>query len=147
MEPTARHARATPDTNVVDLVLREERLETGTVPQEAGRVRAVTHIDEIPYENAMPRTVEHAELVREPAVDNDSGEVLTLPDGSLSIPVFEEQIVVTKRLVVRERVLVRKHTVQEEQLVTATLKRERVEIETSGEVRLVDPETRPTLRP
>ena len=34
-------------------------------------------------------------------VDADSGEVETLPDGSISIPVFEEQLVITKRLVVR----------------------------------------------
>jgi uncharacterized protein (TIGR02271 family) len=107
----------------------------------------VTHVDEVPYGDTVHRAVERAELVREPALDGDNGEVWTLPDGGLSIPVFEEQIVVTKRLVVRERVIVRKHTVHEEQLVTATLRRERVEIETSGEVHLSDPEVRPTLRP
>jgi stress response protein YsnF len=54
--------------------------------------------------------------------------VETLPDGSVSIPVFEEQIVVTKRLVVRERVIVRKHTVYEDHVVTADLRRERLEV-------------------
>jgi uncharacterized protein (TIGR02271 family) len=134
-----------PEGNVVEFVLREERLKTGTVHQESGRVRAVTHVDDVPYEQAVLRTVEQAELVREPAADGDSGEVLTLPDGSLSIPVFEEQLVITKRLVVRERVIVRKHTVHTEQVVTATLRRERVEIETTGEARLVDPGEPPTL--
>ena len=68
--------------------------------------------------------------------EGDSGEVETLPDGSLSIPVFEEQIVVEKRLVVRERVVVRRTTVYEEQVVAADLRRERVEIETDGDVRV-----------
>lgn len=143
MEPIPRHARATPDSipdsNVVELNLREERLETGTVTREAGRVRAVTQVDDVRYKDIAQRAVEHAELVREPVLDGDNGEVWTLPDGSLSLPVFEEQIVVTKRLVVRERVTIRKHTVYEEQLVTGTLRRERVEIETSGEVDLSDP--------
>ena len=63
----------------------------------------------------------------------------TLPDGSISIPVFEEQLVVTKRLVVRERVIVRKHTVYEEQVVTADLRRERLEVEAVGDAVVEDP--------
>ena len=47
----------------------------------------------------------------------DSGEVEVLPDGSVSIPVFQEELVIEKRLVVRERVIVRKHTVTEDRLL------------------------------
>ena len=68
----------------------------------------------------------------------DSGQVETLADGSLSIPVFEEQIVVTKRLVVRERVVIRKHTVFEDHVVTADLRRERLEVEADGDVVIHD---------
>ena len=84
------------------------------------------------------RAQQHADLDRldVPDAGADSGEVETLPDGSLSIPVFEEQIVVTKRLVVRERVIVRKHTVYEEHVVSAELKRERLDIEVDGDVEL-----------
>ena len=82
----------------------------------------------------VERGTEHAqtEVLAVDDAEADSGEVLTLPDGSLSIPVFEEQIVVTKRLVVRERVVIRKHTVYEEHLVEADLKRERLEVEAEG---------------
>jgi stress response protein YsnF len=59
-------------------------------------------------ETVIPR-VEHAEVERQAPADPsaDSGEVEVLPDGSLSIPVFEEELVVQKRLVVRERIIVR----------------------------------------
>jgi uncharacterized protein (TIGR02271 family) len=52
----------------------------------------------------------------------------------LSIPVFEEELVVEKRLVVRERIIVRKHTVTEDHRVQADLRRERVEVEADAEV-------------
>ena len=120
----------------VETTLAEERLVVGTSTAEIGRVRAVKHVDTERVEQRVPRGVEHAELDRHPVAEGDSGQVETLPDGSLSIPVFEEQIVVEKRLVVRERVVVRKTTVYEDQVVSADVRRERVEIETDGDVRV-----------
>jgi uncharacterized protein (TIGR02271 family) len=85
----------------------------------------VTHEEEEP----VGRDVEHVDVEHHPAGDTDSGEVETLEDGSVSIPVFEEELVVTKRLVVRERIVVRKRTTTEYQRVEAELRRERVEID------------------
>ena len=119
----------------------EEQLRVSMTEHETGRVRAVKHVDTDTVERQVPRGVEHADVERAQVVEGDSGQVETLPDGSLSIPVFEEQIVVEKRLVVRERVIIRKHTVYEDQVVTADLKRERIEFETDGNVRLVDDTT------
>ena len=124
----------------VDLVAAEERLRVDTVTEEAGRLGLRKTVDHDHVEHVVPRGVEHAEVERTGAVDPevDSGQVETLPDGSLSIPVFEEQLVVTKRLVVRERVVVRKHTVTEDYVVAADLARERVELDTSGDIEVVD---------
>lgn len=118
----------------VEQTLSEERLVTGTSTEQTGRVRAVKHVEQQSHESRVERGVEHADLAREQPLDGDSGDVETLEDGSLSIPVFEEQIVVTKRLVVRERVIIRKHTVYEEHVVTADLQRERLDIEVEGDV-------------
>jgi stress response protein YsnF len=49
-----------------------------------------------------------------PPFEGDQGEVLSLPDGSLSVPVFEEQLVVPPTWVVRERVVLRKTTVTDQ---------------------------------
>lgn len=122
----------------VETTLAEERLVVGTQTEQIGRVRAVKHIDTERVEQTVPRGVEHADVDRRGVSEGDSGQVETLEDGSLSIPVFEEQIVVEKRLVVRERVIVRKTTVYEDQVVTADLRRERVEIETDGDVRVTE---------
>ena len=118
---TAPDDRTGDDERTIQLSEERLRTETETVEQR------------------VPRGVEHAEVERGGTVlEGDSGQVETLEDGSLSIPVFEEQIVVEKRLVVRERVVIRKHTVYEEHLVQADLKRERLEVETDGDVRVTD---------
>ena len=117
-----------------EMLVSEERLRVGTVTEETGRLYAVKKVDSEHVEQQVQRGVEHADVERQESLQGDSGEVETLEDGSLSIPVFEEQIVVQKRLVVRERVIIRKRTVYEEQTVSAQVKRERVELQTEGDV-------------
>ena len=116
------------------VVRHEEELVTDTVVGEAGRVGVRKVVDHERVETVAPRGVEHAEFERQAPGEADSGEVEILADGSVSIPVFEEELVIEKRLVVRERVIVRKHTVTEERRVEATLRRERVEVEADPEV-------------
>ena len=121
------------------VLLSEERLDVGTERVETGRVRARKQVDLEHVKQSVDRGVEHADVDRMPVAEGDSGQVETLEDGSLSIPVFEEQLVVEKRLVVRERIIVRKHTVYEQHVVEADLRRERLEVQTDGDIELDDP--------
>ncbi|MDP9465965.1 MAG: YsnF/AvaK domain-containing protein [Actinomycetota bacterium] len=129
------------DERAAEVTLSEERLQVGTEREQVGSARAVKHVDVEQATARVERGTEHADLERSVVddVDADSGEVETLPDGSISIPVFEEQLVITKRLVVRERVIIRKHTVYEEQVVSADLRRERLEVEAVGDADVEDP--------
>jgi uncharacterized protein (TIGR02271 family) len=122
--------------DVPEVVVSEERLEVATEKKKTGAARAKKKVDVEQVSTRVQRGTEHAdtELLAVADAEADSGQIETLPDGSLSIPVFEEQIVVTKRLVVRERVVVRKHTVYEEHVVSADLRRERLEVEAEGDV-------------
>lgn len=121
-------------TDAPEVVLSEERLQVEKKSSRAGAARAKKHVDVEHVSTRVERGTEHAEteVLAVADAEADSGEVETLPDGSLSIPVFEEQIVVTKRLVVRERVVIRKHTVYEEHVVQADLRRERLAVEAEG---------------
>ena len=125
-----------------ELTLSEERLRVGTETEHLGTARAIKRVDTETAHARVERGTEHADTERVDVLDaeTDSGEVETLPDGSISIPVFEEQIVVTKRLVVRERVVIRKHTVYEDHVVTADLRRERLEVEGDDGVVIHDPD-------
>lgn len=112
----------------------EEELEIGTSAEEEGAVRARKHVETERVEELVPRQIEHADVERVAPAEADSGEIETLPDGSVSIPILEEELVISKRTVVRERVVVRKRTLTEEHRVKAELRRERVELETEGDV-------------
>ena len=116
------------------VVRHEEELHVDTTARPAGSVRARKRVESHEYEEVVPRSVEHADVERVVPAEHDSGEIETLPDGSVSIPVFEEEIVVTRRMVVRERIIIRKHTVTEEHKIEADLRRERVEVEADAGV-------------
>ena len=123
-EPTVTHEEAAAVTR------HEEHAQVGTELTEAGSVRVRKHVETYPVTEVVPRNIEHADTSeRIAAEEGDSGEVMTLEDGSLSIPVFEEVLVVTKRLVVRERVIVRKRTVIDEYTLQTDLRREHVTVE------------------
>lgn len=132
-----------------EVVRAEEELEVGKVVTEAGRVRVRKVVDTVHEELLVPRGTEHAEVERLPPAANDTGQVETLPDGSVSIPVFEEQLVIEKRLVVRERIIIRKHTVTEDHLVATDLRKDRVVVDADAAVeeRIVAPGARRTRTP
>ena len=137
-DPTGRHRDGVvPDETLTDgsVVRHEEQAQVGTELHESGRIRVRKHVETVPVEEVVPRSVEHADISeRLPAEEGDSGEVITLEDGSVSIPVFEEVLVVTKKLVVRERVVVRKETVIDEYRLQTDLQREHVTVETDGDI-------------
>ena len=117
------------------LVRHEEELQLGKTSERLGAVRARKRVETTRGEQVVPRSVEHVDEVdRVPVENGDSGEIETLPDGSVSIPILEEELVVTKRIVVRERVIVRKRTETEQRRVVAELRRERIELEADERV-------------
>ena len=84
--------------------------------------------------------LEFEQLLQErvPVGEGDSGEIETLPDGSLSIPLYEEELVVSKRTVLRERVIIRKELAARTERVEAQLRREQVELDADDNIELID---------
>ena len=94
-----------------------------------GGVRARKRVEIERAERVEGRAVEHGHVERLSPAEDDSGEIEHLPDGSVSIPLFEERLVVRKELVVRERVVVRKRTVRNEHRIETNLRRERIDVQ------------------
>lgn len=112
------------------LVRHEEELGVSARPAEPGAVRASKHVESEQVTEVVPRSIEHlGHIERMPPNTEDSGEVEHLPDGSVSIPILEEELVVEKRTVVRERVVIRKRTETRNERVEAVLRKERVSVE------------------
>ena len=118
----------------VSVVASEEQLVATAVEREAGKVRIRKELEEVAFDELVPYAVEHAEIERVAPHDDDSGDIETMADGTVSIPVLEEQLVIEKRLVVTERLLVRKRVETREQRVTADLVREVVTVDSDEDV-------------
>jgi uncharacterized protein (TIGR02271 family) len=116
------------------IVRHEEELAVGAEARDADVARARKRVETEPVREVVPRSVEHlGDVERAPPNAEDSGEVEVLPDGSISIPILEEELVIEKRTVVRERVVIRKRAETRHERVETTLRKERVEVESDGD--------------
>ena len=118
---------------MTELTRHEQTLAVTKEEERAGTVRArkVTETDHVA--ELVGRDIEDADVERHAPAEADSGEIETLGDGSISIPLFEERLVITRDLVVRERVVIRKRTTTERQQVEADLRRERLVVDADSE--------------
>ncbi|MFL6005793.1 MAG: YsnF/AvaK domain-containing protein [Gaiellaceae bacterium] len=112
------------------LVRHEEEARLDTRWDEVGHARVRREVTSRRVTERHPRQLEELAHERVPAADDDSGEIEVLPDGSVSIPLFEEELVVTRRQVLRERVVIRKELVTDWETVDVELRREHVAFET-----------------
>ncbi len=133
----ARRSSAERAREASSLVRHEEELNVGRQPREVGSARVRKRVESRDVVEAVPLRVERFDdLERRAPNEDDSGEIETLEDGSISIPILEEELVVTKRTVVRERVVIRKRTETEQRRVEAELRKERIEIDADPRVDL-----------
>ena len=129
------------------LELREEQLVAHKELRELGEVEVRTEVDEVPGHLEVDAYREEIQVEHEPvgtmvSERDDPWE----EDGVLVVPVYEEQLVVTKRLVLRERLRIRRVGTTERQFFQDTLRRERLVIEDPQQTGLVH-ERYPTDEP
>ncbi|MBA2475139.1 MAG: YsnF/AvaK domain-containing protein [Actinobacteria bacterium] len=117
------------------LIRQEEELEVGKRWTGVGYARAQKRVDTLSVDELVPRAVQDVRLERTSVSDGDSGRIEHLPDGAISIPVYEEQLVVTKRIVLKERVIVRKQVVSVQERVQDEIRKERVELDADEALR------------
>jgi uncharacterized protein (TIGR02271 family) len=107
-----------------------EELRIDSRTAETGTVRVHKEVTTARTSAPIARSVEDiGNVERVAAHPQDSGQIEELEDGSISIPILEEQLVVTKRVVVRERVIVRKRVTMVHEEIAAELRTEHVTIE------------------
>ena len=109
--------------------LHEEEATVGKRWEGVGHARFRREVVREQVRADFPLSREEVEHERVPVDENDSGEIETLPDGSISIPLFEEELVVTRQIVLRERVIIRKYDVTDWETVEAELRRERLAVD------------------
>ena len=110
----------------------EEELQVGTQTRERGRARLRKYVTTEQVTRTVPVQREEARVEREPITDANLDAAMAGPDISEAeheVTLHEEQPVVQKRTVPRERVRLEKDTVTGEEQVTDEVRQEQVEVE------------------
>jgi len=112
------------------LKLQEEQLVARKTLEETGRVRVRKVVEDVPRRLEVDAYYEDVQIEHVPV-----GRVVTEQerpreeDGVYILPVYEEQLVVVKRLVLKEEIRIRRHGATERRLFEETVRRERLVIE------------------
>jgi uncharacterized protein (TIGR02271 family) len=110
----------------------EEELKVGTTREQAGRVRLRKWVETEQVETTVPVRKEKARLEREPITDANRDDALSGPEITESeheIVLHEEEPVVEKRTVPKERVRLEKDVETAEEQVSEEVRKERIEAE------------------
>ena len=141
MEPTedeGRIERTTAGPGERTIELREERLVPRKEMVDAGEIEIRKEIEEVPGRLELDAYREEVEVEHVPVGEAVSEKVEPWEEnGALVVPVYEEQLVVTKRLVMKEKLVVRRVAGTERRLFTDTLRREKLVVEDPDNTGLV----------
>ncbi|WP_350274532.1 PRC and DUF2382 domain-containing protein [Kribbella sp. HUAS MG21] len=111
------------------MIRSEERLRTGTETVESGRVSLHKYVVTEEQQVSVPVRHEEARVVREPLAEGDARRTPTeLGDEDREVVLHEERPVVAKETVPVERVGLETETVQGEEQVSETVRKEEVEV-------------------
>jgi len=120
------------------LHLHEERLVPRRELRTVGEVEVRTALEEFPGRLAVDALREEVEIRHVPVGETVKERVAPWEDdGVLVVPVYEEQLVVVKRLVMREQLHIRRVETSERRLFEETLRRERVVVDDPQQTGLV----------
>jgi len=117
----------------------EEELDVRKRSHEAGEVRVGKHVETEHVSRDVPVRHEEVDIERRP-ISGDRMDTSARIDesGEIRVPLMEEEVDVTKRTVPKEEIVVRKREVEETEHVEADLRREKLDIDKSGDVKRTD---------
>ncbi|HEX2210215.1 MAG TPA: DUF2382 domain-containing protein [Longimicrobium sp.] len=117
--------------NEMRLTLNEEQLAVGKRQVEAGEVGVHRTVETQHVHESVPVRHEEAVVERRPVTDPMTAGAgrITETDDEIRIPLHAEEVVVEKRVVPAEELVVRKREVVENEGVDTTLRRETAEVD------------------
>ena len=130
-QPTVGRDTSGPTTD--DAMTRsEEELRIGKVRRPSGLVRLRKHIVQEQVSTTVPVEREQVRIEREPITEANMGKAMdgpALSEEEHEVTLTEEQVVVDKEVVPKERIRLDKDVVVEEQQVNETVAREEIEVD------------------
>ena len=125
--------RDTSGPNTDDAMTRsEEEVTVGKTQRESGRVRLKKYVVTEEVTKTVPVQREEVRVEREPITEGNADQALDGPaisEEEHEVVLHEEQAVVQKQAVPKERVRLDKDTVTEEQQVSEEVRKEQIDVE------------------
>ena len=122
-----RTERITEQDNELRVQRTEEELAAGTREREAGELRVKKNVRTDRESVEVPTRHEEVSVERVP-LSGEASEA-EIGDDEVAMPVTEEEVVVSKRPVVKEEVRIRKDVVEDTQIVEEDVRREEIDVE------------------
>jgi uncharacterized protein (TIGR02271 family) len=116
--------------------LRQEELNAHKQTVDAGQVSVGTTVVREQQTLEVPVTREEVTIERHAVDRRPSDTPISAASDPLTVPVHEKQLTADKQAVVYEEVNVAKRGVQDTQAVSATLRKEVVDVDTTGDVQV-----------
>ena len=117
-----------PDEQMLEL--REEELLVHREMRDVGEAQIRTRVEQVPARLEVDAISEEVQVEHVPVGDVVSERSDPYHEGDvLIVPIYEEQLVVTKRLVLREQLRIRRVRTTQRQLFEDTLRRERADVD------------------
>ena len=113
----------------------EEEMTVGTTRRDAARARLRKWVSSEPVGETVDVQREQARVEREPVTDTNRDAAMRAPDISEAeheVTLMEDQPVVEKRTVPKERVRLEKDVMTDQEEVTGELRKEHIEVEDEG---------------
>ena len=111
----------------------EEELRAGVREREVGQVNVRKTVRTEREVVRVPKRREEVDIERVPvegeARESSGATEANIGEDEVVVQVFEEEVVVTKRVVLKEEIRLRKRVVQDEETVEVDLRKEEVEID------------------
>jgi uncharacterized protein (TIGR02271 family) len=110
----------------------EEELAAGVRQREAGSVNVNKSVRTETETVRVPKMREQVDVERVPVgreVEDPEAAQTAFGEEEVVVPVYEEEVVVSTRVVLKEEVRLRKEVVEEEEVVEVDLRKEEIEID------------------
>jgi uncharacterized protein (TIGR02271 family) len=128
---TTGHDTSGPTTDDA-MTVSEEELRVGTAEREAGRARLKKYIVEEEVTKTVPVRREEVRVEREPITDANRGDAHDGPaisEEEHEVVLHEEEVVVDKQAVAKERIRLETDVTTDEKTVADTVRKERVDVD------------------
>jgi len=129
---TEREARVT---------VSEEELAVNKRTVSAGEVGVQKRVETEHVRESVPVMREEVTVERRP-ITGAAGTAPEIGADEIRIPLTQEEVIVEKRVVPKEELVIKKHQVQGEQVVEEDVRRERAEVVNTGDVKNLDDTSR-----